>query len=70
MYSFIRLFIPPKSVKLKVPENSKLPGDKVNSHKTPKLMARGREKMIRQIADISVATAAAGFGVSLRTARK
>ncbi|MDL2266464.1 helix-turn-helix domain-containing protein, partial [Desulfovibrio sp. OttesenSCG-928-G15] len=42
----------------------------MNSHKNAKLTARGREEMIRRMGDMPAATVAAGFGVSLRTARK
>jgi transposase InsO family protein len=42
----------------------------VNSHKNAKLTARGREEMIRRMGYQPAATVAAGFGVSLRTARK
>jgi transposase len=42
----------------------------VNSHKNAKLTARGREEMVRRMGYEPAATVAAGFGVSLRTARK
>ena len=42
----------------------------MNIHKNAKLTVRGREEMIRRMADMPAATVAAGFGVSLRTARK
>jgi transposase InsO family protein len=42
----------------------------VNSHKNAKLAARSREEMVRRMGDKPAATVAAGFGVSLRTARK
>lgn len=42
----------------------------MNSHKNAKLTARGREEMIRRMGHAPAATVAAGFGVSLRTARK
>ena len=42
----------------------------MNSHKNAKLTARGREEMIRRMEFAPAATVAAGFGVSLRTARK
>ena len=42
----------------------------MNSHKNAKLTARGREEMIRRMRYQPAATVAAGFGVSLRTARK
>ena len=42
----------------------------MNSHKNAKLTARGREEMIQRMLDNPAATVAAGFGVSLRTARK
>lgn len=42
----------------------------MNSHKNAKLTARGREEMVRRMGEMLAATVAAGFGVSLRTARK
>ena len=42
----------------------------MNSHKNAKLTARGREEMIRRMSEKPAAAVAAGFGVSLRTARK
>ena len=42
----------------------------MNSHKNDKLTARGREEMIRRMQAAPAAAVAAGFGVSLRTARK
>ena len=42
----------------------------MNSHKNAKLTARGREEMVRRMGSVPAATVAAGFGVSLRTARK
>ena len=42
----------------------------MNSHKNAKLTAKGREEMIRRMRYQPAATVAAGFGVSLRTARK
>lgn len=42
----------------------------MNSHKNAKLTARSREEMIRRMGSAPAATVAAGFGVSLRTARK
>lgn len=42
----------------------------MNSHKNAKLTARSREEMVRRMGDKPAATVAAGFGVSLRTARK
>ena len=42
----------------------------MNSHKNAKLTARSREEMVRRMRDNPAATVAAGFGVSLRTARK
>lgn len=42
----------------------------MNSHKNAKLTARGREEMIRRMGCQPAAVVAAGFGVSLRTARK
>jgi transposase len=42
----------------------------VNSHKNAKLTFKGREEMIRRMGHEPAATVAAGFGVSLRTARK
>jgi Transposase and inactivated derivatives len=42
----------------------------VNSHKNAKLTARGREEMVRRMHYQPAAAVAAGFGVSLRTARK
>jgi transposase InsO family protein len=42
----------------------------VNSHKNAKLTGKGREEMIRRMGANPAATVAAGFGVSLRTARK
>lgn len=42
----------------------------MNSHKNAKLTARGREEMIRRMRHEPAARVAAGFGVSLRTARK
>ena len=42
----------------------------MNSHKNAKLTIKGREEMIRRMGYKPAATVAAGFGVSLRTARK
>lgn len=42
----------------------------MNSHKNARLTAKGREEMIRRMGCQPAATVAAGFGVSLRTARK
>ncbi len=42
----------------------------MNSHKNAKLTVKGREEMIRRMGPKPAATVAAGFGVSLRTARK
>ncbi|WP_353735513.1 leucine zipper domain-containing protein [Desulfovibrio sp.] len=42
----------------------------MNSHKNAELTARGREEMIRRMCHQPAATVAAGFGISLRTARK
>ena len=42
----------------------------MNSHKNAKLTVRSREEMVRRMRDNPAATVAAGFGVSLRTARK
>ena len=42
----------------------------MNSHKNAKLTVRSREEMIRRMGAAPAATVAAGFGVSLRTARK
>jgi transposase InsO family protein len=42
----------------------------VNSHKNAKLTSKGREEMIRRMRYKPAATVAAGFGVSVRTARK
>ena len=42
----------------------------MNSHKNAKLTPRGREEMIRRMETMPAAAVAAGFGVSLRTARK
>jgi transposase len=42
----------------------------VNSHKNAKLTAKGREEMVKRMGYRPAATVAAGFGVSLRTARK
>ena len=42
----------------------------MNSHKNAKLTARGRDEMIRRMSEKPAAAVAAGFGVSLRTARK
>ena len=43
---------------------------RVNSHKNAKLTPRGREEMVRRLDSMPAAAIAAGFGVSLRTARK
>jgi len=45
-------------------------GEKVNSQKNAKLTGKGREEMIRRMRYEPAAKAAAGFGVSLRTAGK
>ena len=42
----------------------------MNSHKNAKLTVKGREEMIRRMGANPAATVAAGFDVSLRTARK
>ena len=42
----------------------------MNSHKNAKLTVRSREEMVRRMRDNPAATVTAGFGVSLRTARK
>lgn len=42
----------------------------MNSHKNAKLTLKGREEMIRRMGSSPAATVAAGFGVSVRTARK
>lgn len=42
----------------------------MNSHKNAKLTAKGREEMVKRMRHGSAARVAAGFGVSLRTARK
>ena len=42
----------------------------MNSHKNAKLTPRGREEMVRRMDSMPAAAVAAGFGVSLRTARK
>ena len=44
--------------------------ERVNSHKNAKLAPRGREEMVRRMDNMPAAAVAAGFGVSLRTARK
>ncbi len=42
----------------------------MNSHKNAKLTAKGREEMVRRLEHSPAAIVAAGFGVSVRTARK
>ena len=42
----------------------------MNSHKNAKLTAKGREEMVKRMGHKPAATVAAGFGISLRTARK
>ena len=42
----------------------------MNSHKNAKLTVRSREEMVRRMQYEPAARVAAGYGVSLRTARK
>ena len=66
-----RLFTLSSFGKLEVTrQTNKQARERVNSHKNAKLTPRGREEMVRRMDSMPAAAVAAGFGVSLRTARK
>ena len=66
-----RLFTLSSFGKLEVTrQTNKRARKRVNSHKNAKLAPRGRKEIVRRMDSMPAAAVAAGFGVSLRTARK